>query len=83
MDLGHLSTFHLDGTCKTVRCDVSDSYVAVYHGFCLYYCCFIVALCNRADHIYFHAVVCSSFFSSPNLSGRRLGVYHTLAHGLP
>jgi len=24
--------------------------------------CFMVALCNRADHIYFHAVVCSSFF---------------------
>ena len=24
----------------------------------------------------------SSFFSSPNLSGRRLDVYHTLAHGV-
>jgi len=23
---------------------------------------FMVALCNRADHIYFHAVVCSSSF---------------------
>jgi len=23
---------------------------------------FMVALCNRADHIYFHAVVCSFFF---------------------
>ena len=23
-----------------------------------------------------------SFFSSPNLSGRRLDVYHTLAHGV-
>jgi len=23
---------------------------------------FMVALCNREDHIYFHAVVCSSFF---------------------
>jgi len=22
----------------------------------------MVALCNRADHIYFHPVVCSSFF---------------------
>ena len=35
--------------------------------------------------LYFGAVVCSSFFlssffSSPNLSGRRLDVYHTLAH---
>ena len=24
----------------------------------------------------------SSFISSPNLSGRRLDVYHTLAHGM-
>ena len=35
----------------------------------------------RADHIYFHVVVCSfsssSFFSSPNLSRRRLDVCHT------
>jgi len=31
---------------------------------------FMVALCNRADHIYFHAVVCSSsslFFFFPRL----------------
>jgi len=46
----------------------------------------MVALCNRADHIYFHAVVCSSsssfFISSPNLSGRRLDVYHTSTHGV-
>ena len=44
---------------------------------------FMVALCNRADHIYFHAVVCySSFFSSPNLSRRRLDVCHTSTHGV-
>jgi len=62
---------------------------------------FMVALCNRADHIYFHPVsfmvaLCNRetiyifilflsfflFFSSPNLSGRRLDVYHTLAHGV-
>ena len=49
---------------------------------------FMVALCNRADHIYFHAVVCSFFFllssfflSSPNLSRRRLDVCHTSTHG--
>ena len=47
----------------------------------------MVALCNRADHyifilfllLYFFFL---SFFSSPNLSGRRLDVYHTLAHGV-
>jgi len=46
---------------------------------------FMVALCNRADHLYFHHV--SFFFllffiSSPNLSGRRLDVYHTSTHGV-
>ena len=42
---------------------------------------FMAALCNRAGHIYFHPVV-SSFFSSPNISGRRLDVYHTSTHGV-
>ena len=46
----------------------------------------MVALCNRADHYIFILFLSSSpsssffFFSSPNLSGRRLDVYHTLAH---
>ena len=43
---------------------------------------FMVALCNRETIIYFHAVVCSSFFSSPNLSRRRLDVCHTSTHGV-
>ena len=45
---------------------------------------FMVALWNRADHIYFHAVVCSLFFffSSPNLNRRRLDVCHTSTHGV-
>ena len=44
----------------------------------------MVALCNRADHYIFMLFLSSSFFlfSSPNLSGRRLDVYHTLAHGV-
>jgi len=45
----------------------------------------MVALCNRADHyILFHPVSSSSsfFFSSPNLSGPRLDVYHTSTHGV-
>jgi len=44
----------------------------------------MVALCNRADHYIFilFFLLSSSFFSSPNLSGRRLDVYHTLAHGV-
>jgi len=43
---------------------------------------FMVALCNRADHYIFALWFLSSifFFSSPNLSGRRLDVYHILLH---
>ena len=39
----------------------------------------MVALCNRADHYIFALWFLSFFFffSSPNLSGRRLDVYHT------
>ena len=48
----------------------------------------MVALCNRADHYIFALLflfiylLSSIFFSSPNLSGRRLDVYHTLTHGV-
>ena len=46
----------------------------------------MVALWNRADHYIFILFLLLSFFlsffSSPNLSGRRLDVYHTLAHGV-
>jgi len=52
----------------------------------------MVALCNMADHYIFMLwfvlllllllLSFSFFFSSPNLSGRRLDVYHTLAHGV-
>jgi len=44
---------------------------------------FMVALCNRADHyifILFLLSSSSSFFSSPNLSGQKVDVYHTLPH---
>jgi len=46
---------------------------------------FMVALRNRADHYIFALwFLCSSssFFSSANLSGRRLHVYHTSTHGM-
>ena len=46
----------------------------------------MVALCNRADHYIFILFLLSFFFllffSSPNLSSRRLDVYHTSAHGV-
>jgi len=46
---------------------------------------FMVALCNTADHYVFmpwFVVVLLLLFSSPNLSGRRLDVYHTSTHGV-
>jgi len=48
----------------------------------------MVALWNRADHYIFVLWFLSIFylllllFSSPNLSGRTLDVYHTSTHGL-
>ena len=44
----------------------------------------MVALCNRANHYIFALLFLSIFFffSSPNLSDRRLDVYHTLTHGV-
>jgi len=43
----------------------------------------MVALWNRADHyIFILFLLSSSCFSSPNLSGRRLDVYHTSTHGV-
>ena len=55
----------------------------------LYIIVVMVALCNRADHYifilflsFFLSFFLLSFFSSPNLSSRRLDVYHTSAHGV-
>ena len=47
----------------------------------------MATLCNRAGHyifaLWFLSSIClSSFFSSPNLSGRRVDVYHTSTHGV-
>ena len=44
---------------------------------------FMVALCNTTDHHSFALrFLFLSFFSSSNLSGRRLDVYHTSTHGV-
>jgi len=46
---------------------------------------FMVALWNRADHLFLCRVVSSFFllfFSSPNLSRRRFDVCHTSTHGV-
>ena len=62
-------------------CNRADHYI-----FMLWFV--MVALCNRETiYIFILFLLLSSsffflFFSSPNLSGRRLDVYHTLAHGV-
>ena len=45
----------------------------------------MAALCNRGTIIFLPCsffLLSIFFLSSPNLSGRRLDVYHTLAHGV-
>jgi len=45
----------------------------------------MVALCTRADHYIFALLFLSSIyllFFSPNVSRRKLDVYHTLTHGV-
>ena len=48
------------------------------------YMLIMAALCNRGAIIFLPCSFFLSifFFSSPNLSGRRLDVYHTFAHGV-
>ena len=52
---------------------------------CLY-CFFMAALCNKAGHynfaLWFLFLSSLYLFSSPNLSRRRLDVYHTSTHGV-
>ena len=81
--IGHISIF--------LPCDLWSPYV-IGRPYIFLCCFFMVALWNRADHyifilflssfFFFLLLSSSSFFSSPNLSGRRLDVYHTLAHGV-
>ena len=72
--IGHLCEEDHDCTCA---CLVYNTSCDTYKGRL-----FMVALCNRSDHIYFHPVSSPLFFSSPKLSGRRLDVYHTSTHGV-
>ena len=65
---------------KKLLIDVSDVFCV---GLFCYSTLIMVALCNRADHYIFALwFVSSIFFSSPNLSGRRLDIYHTSTHGV-
>jgi len=60
--------------CAVVLC----SYYQLY-----FISLFMVALCNRETiYIFMLFLLLSFFYSSPNLSGRRLDVCHTSTHGL-
>ena len=69
--------FHRAG--ETVR---TDEFAVTQQ--CLEFVVVMAALCNRAGHYIFALWFLSSifFYSSPNLSGRRLNVYHTSTHGV-
>jgi len=70
---------------KVIVATSSEDFLVIY-GNSLTVMIVMVALCNRADHyIYIFMLFLSSFsffISSPDLSGRRFDVYHTLAHGV-
>jgi len=64
-------------------CNRADHYIFIL--FLLLSFFFMAALCNRGAIILLPCGYCLSFylfFSSPNLSGRRLDVYHTSTHGV-
>jgi len=74
--------------CKHLwKCAVEQQYFYTYftQSFLFYQpaavCFVMVALCNRVDHyIFFPVISIFVFFSSPDLSSRRLDVYHTSTH---
>ena len=58
--------------CVYIRCNKSTTGLLI-----------MAALRSRCGHyIFVLFLLLSSFFSSPNLSGRRLDVYHTSTHGV-
>ena len=64
-----------------VQIDIDDYYHVSVTDLCSV---IMVVLCNRADHyiIALWFLLSFFFFSTPNLSCRRLDVYHTSTHGV-
>ena len=50
--------------------------------YCLLWSPYVIGQTIIFSSCFFLSFFLSSFFSSPNVSGRRLDVYHTLAHGV-
>jgi len=71
----------------SVQCCIWQLYTMIHTPVSSYQSWLLVmtALCNRGAIIFLPCnfyLLLSSFFSSPNLNGRRLDVYHTLTHGV-
>ena len=80
--VGHRSTFLVPFVLSRLT---SVHLIVMCFGIVLSAACviFMVALWNRADHYFFMLwFVLSSFFTSPNLSRRRLDVCHSSTHGV-
>ena len=75
--------FH--GSVTQIPRELPGSFAIVESAIAALCAVIMVALCNRADHyifILFLLLLLFPFFSSPNLSSRRLDVYHASAHGV-
>jgi len=80
--------------CLTALCVLTWRYIGHCIILSLYavlrdrmlHCMFMAALCNRPGHyifaLWFRLLLLLLFFSSPNLSRRRLDVSHTSTHGV-
>jgi len=69
---------------RTVRgnSDNVEVKVGMHQGSALSLLLFMAALRSRCGHYILSCFYLSFFFSSPNLSGRRLDVYHPSTHGV-
>jgi len=75
--------FH--GSVTQIPRELPGSFAIVESAIAALCAVIMVALCNGADHYIFAVWFLLYFFflfSSPNLSGRRLDVYHTSSHGV-
>jgi len=91
-DLKHLALFNTVASLFWIQCGFILFHELNKHQTSTVASVIMAAVCNRAGHYIFALWFLSSiylsiylsifFFSLPNLSGRRLDVYHTLTHGV-
>ena len=78
--------YHVSSTLTSPALHLLPFYYALAHAPSAFTILFMAALCNRCGHYIFALWFLNSFFfylfSSPNLSRRRLDVYHTSTQGV-